>query len=102
MTDFPIHKAPDEMLLAKQAITTFKRKYPWKELAVGYAFEVKVTDVKLMSLQSLCYKMGKRMGRSFRVKRYGDSYAVARGPDPVSSEKPAMWAGKTAEEVNKE
>lgn len=53
--------------------------YPWRALGVGQSFAVPKDFIKLVTLQSLAYRTGKRLGVRFRVVDHGDAgYEVAR------------------------
>lgn len=55
-------------------------KYPWHELEPGKSFSVAESNIKIASLETLAYRMGKRHNKRFKVlhhKEYG-VYEVGR------------------------
>lgn len=55
-------------------------KYPWDTMLVGECFRVLPEDMKLKTLKPYAYRMGKRLGKKFKVVDWGNAYEVARQP----------------------
>jgi len=52
-------------------------KYPWRELGIGQSFAVGKQESKIATLRSHAWKMGKKLGKKFRVIDHGeDGYEV--------------------------
>ena len=63
-------------------------KYPWKILNVGESFLVPPTEVvKFSTLYNSASKMGKKLGKRFRVIQHDIGIEVARLPDVVEQPK---------------
>lgn len=63
-------------------------KYPWKTINVGESFLVPPTEVvKFSTLYNSASKMGKKLGKRFRVIQHDIGIEVARLPDVVEQPK---------------
>src|SRR5690242_12430093 len=81
---------------AMQADARSRKKYPWEELGVGQSFAATPDEITLDSLRPLASRMGKKLGRRFRVINHEDkSYEVARLPDPVLTAEELVKQGVT-------
>lgn len=54
-----------------------KAKYPWRDVPLGKSFTINnKNDIKFKVLRSLASKMGKKLGRKFRVAEHPSCYEV--------------------------
>lgn len=49
----------------------FAAKYPWRDLTVGSSFVVPPGLAKFQNLQTYAYRVGKKLGRNFKVFDHG-------------------------------
>jgi len=53
--------------------------YPWRTLNIGHSFAIHdKTTIKLTSLRTMAYKMGKKLNKRFRVCEHDNCYEIGR------------------------
>ena len=60
-----------EIYPASPAAKVTEKKYPWKSLQLGYSFKVATDECSFKSLQNYASRMGKKLGRRYRVVNHG-------------------------------
>lgn len=58
-------------LAMQEKVEDRRIKYPWATMSVGKSFIVPTASVKFKSIELHAYRMGKKLGKSFRVINHG-------------------------------
>lgn len=63
----------------------FEKSLPFEQLQVHQSFAVPINDVKQRTLEEICRRVGKRLGKRFRVVAHEGAsvFEVGRLDDPV-------------------
>lgn len=80
-----------------QPSTRGAKKYPWETMLVGESFRVFPKDMKLSTLKPYAYRMGKRLGKKFKVVNWGEGFEVCRQP---MTENEIIAVSKTVMQAN--
>lgn len=100
-----VFTTPAEMLAVKST-----GKYPWRTVKVGESFKVPYTNMSHTNVLNYSYRMGKKLGKSFKVKDYpeyqcslvalvGERTAVVKEDKPI--DKPAEKSKTIFEVIEK-
>lgn len=57
--------------IGNKTLTQFKAKYPWRDMVPGQSFAVEQGETSLNTLRTHAYRMGKKLGKQFRVVNHG-------------------------------